>query len=183
MQNCKNFFIRSRKFFLAVVICFLCSCASQEDQKQIAAAFINTNLGLYYLQSGNIEEAKEKLLLALKQNPKDCAANDAMAYFLERTGNLKDAERYYLRAIDLSLRNGVGIGASQNNYGTYLYRRNRFSEAMNYFVLATKDPNYLSLANAYKNAGLAALKLNDQAKSNEFFRKAKLNNPSIALPR
>ena len=170
MKICKTFFLISISFFLF-------SCATL-NQKQINLAQANTDLGFYYLNHGNMVLAKEKLLLAIQENPKSPEANDAMGYFLEKVGDFTVAENYYLRAIQF----GENKGAYQNNYGTYLYRQHRYDEAIKVFVFATEDPSYLSSGNAYKNAGLAALKLGNKEQARVFFAKATMNDPGIKVP-
>jgi len=154
------------------------ACTLVPSQEEINAARINTDLGLHYLHQDNTILAKEKFILALKENPKDPDVNDAWGYFLETTGAEKDAEHYYLDAISFAEFKGM----YQNNYGTYLYRQGRYSESMTQFLLATEDANYLFLGHAYKNAGMAALKLGSKESAKTFFAKAKKNDPKISIP-
>ena len=80
------------------------------------AASINAQLGLAYMQRGNNRRAKQKLVIALKQDPKSATVNDSMAYYLEMTGSVAEADAYYRRALKLA----SGKGAPLNNYGAYL---------------------------------------------------------------
>jgi type IV pilus assembly protein PilF len=145
---------RIKKLFLflvfTLVLFFTCSCATKISEQNHNAAEINSRLGLYYLSKGNMDSAKEKLLTALKDDPKSVTANDSMAYFLEITNDPKNAEKYYLNAIKIA----ENKGAACNNYGTFLYRQHRFSEALQYFTLAINDPTYVSSEKAKENARL-----------------------------
>jgi type IV pilus assembly protein PilF len=163
------------------------------------AAEINIKLGLHYLQQRDIAQAKIKLLLAIAQSPNYFLAYDAMAYFLEITGEISAAEKYYKQAIALAAAPsasalptaltadsqnqslGIGvIGASHNNYGTFLYRQQRCHEALTHFMLAAQDPSYLNIAAAYKNAGFAALCINDKNAAQQYFNKSIGSEPALA---
>lgn len=146
--------------------------ASQSD-RYARASHINVQLGLGYLQKGQTTRAKQKLLLALKQAPKSAEANDAMAYFLEATGEKEDADKYYQRAIKLSNNQGAPL----NNYGTFLCREGKYKLADSYFRRAVKDKDYVNLADAYENAGLCALQLPNYKRAEFYFKQALAKDP------
>lgn len=133
-----------------------------------AAAEINVKLGVFYMQKGQMQRAKHKLLLALDQAPDYSAAQSAMGYYLEKVGEIKKAEEYYLKAISLNAESGD----VQNNYGTFLCRQGRYKESLKRFILATEDPNYLNSAGAYENAGICALKIPEFKRAEKYFSKA-----------
>jgi type IV pilus assembly protein PilF len=153
-----------RLLLLLFVLC-IAGCATSCNHE---AAEINARLGIEYLGQSEIPLAKAKLLMAIAQDSNDPMVNDAFAYFLEKTGETKKAEDYYLRAIKYGKNSGVAL----NNYGTYLYRQRRYYDALRYFLLATKDIEYLNVAGAYENAGFAALKLHDKKASQNYFHLA-----------
>jgi len=136
------------------------------------AANYNVQLGLAYLKHDDVERAKSKLLLALRENPNDPINLDAMGYFFELTHDLKTAEKYYLHAIKIM----PSMGAVHNNYGTYLCRHGHYRNAIKHFLLATKDINYLHAAAAYKNAGLCALKIPDMKLAHKYLQKSVQHN-------
>jgi type IV pilus assembly protein PilF len=70
--------------------------------KQNKAAIYNTQLGLAYLKQGDRQRAQGKILKALKMDPNSAEVNAAMAYFLENTGDLKEARNYYKKALSLA---------------------------------------------------------------------------------
>lgn len=150
-------------FFCAAIVA--CSTISENNK---TAADYNAQLGLMYLEQGNINLAKSKLLLALKQSPDEPLILDAMAYFLECTGEIKSAENYYLYAIKRAPKNG----AVQNNYGTFLCRQKRYQESLGRFLLAVKDSNYLNTAHAYENASQCAAKIPNKKLAKEYMQKA-----------
>ena len=142
-------------------------------QKRMKAARINTKLAMAYLQKGNIVRAKQKLMMALDEAPNIPEPWYSTAYFLEATGNLQEANAYYMKAVSIA----PTRGDVQNNYGTYLCRRGHFDEAISHFQIAVKDPKYLDPSGAYENAGLCALKIPNYARAKYFFHKAILANP------
>lgn len=154
---------------------------SQQQPINSTAAEDNAHLGLMYLQAGDRQLAKEKLLLALQQDSQNSEIYGAMAYFLESSGELQSAEQYYLQAIAVA--KAKDKGASYNNYGTYLYRHGRYSMAINYFLMAAQEPLYLHVAAAYENAGLTALSTKDIANARIYFKKALANDPNRELAR
>ena len=110
-------------------------------------------MGLGYLKQGDRPRAKKKLLTALEQEPTSPDVNSAIAYYFEQTKELKQAEKYYLKALSLA----GNSGAQLNNYGTFLCRQGDYKKAENYFLKAVKDVQYVNTAGAYENAGLCAL--------------------------
>lgn len=141
------------------------------------AARLNVQLGLGYMKTGKMQRAKQKLLLAIDQAPKNALVYDAMAYFKEITGNHGEANQLYLKALKLEPTNGTPL----NNYGGFLCRQHQYKESLNYFLEATKDRSYLKVADAYENAGLCALEIPDKAKAREYFIAAMKNDPRRTL--
>ena len=157
----------------------LVACSPIATKPNTEAGSLNAQLGLAYLQQGQVEQAKSSLLHALQEAPNDPLVLQAMGYFLDRTGETKAAEHYYVRAIELAPKNG----AVQNNYGIYLCRQGQYQNAITHFLLATQDINYLHVASAYKNAGLCALKIPDKKLAREYLRKSVISDPSRISPR
>jgi type IV pilus assembly protein PilF len=141
------------------------SSDEKQDQKP---ALVNTQLGMAYLQNQQIPEAKQKLLLALKQDPSLPEAWYSMGYFYESIGDAKEANSYYVKAVSLA----PTRGDVQNNYGTYLCRTGDYSAAIQHFLSATQDKQYLDTASAYENAGLCALKIPDKKLAMQYFTTA-----------
>ncbi len=167
----------------SIVLLFLatlagCSIFSRTNQLPVSqASDANVQLGLAYLQNGDVQRAHQKLLLAEQQAPGSLQAQGAMGYFLESTGNFSSADAYYRRAIALSSKSG----AAQNNYGTFLCRRGRYSEADRHFLLALQDPNYLNTAQVNENAGLCAMQIPNSKKAAGYFMQAISQDPKQAI--
>ncbi len=168
------------KWLLFIFLLNVTACTLQQNEQIIntnsAAANDNMQLGLAYLQQGNRVRAKQKLLLALQQDHNSAQIQDAMAYFLEVTGDTHQAEVYYLRALQLTPHSGVAL----NNYGVFLCRIGKYTESENQFLAATQDPNYLNTAKAYENAGLCAEEIPDFNNATQFLLLAVKQDPKIA---
>lgn len=167
-----------------IIICLiitLMSCSIFSKSKpQVSgsqASDVNVQLGLAYLQNGDVQRAHQKLFLAEQQAPGSLQAQGAMGYFLESTGNMASADAYYRRAIALNPKSG----AAQNNYGTFLCRRGQYSEADQHFLLALQDPTYLNTAQVYENAGLCAMQIPDTKKAMGYFTQAITQDPKRAI--
>lgn len=147
--------------------------AQQNTATNVTAAGFNVQLGLGYLQQGDMQRAKSKLLLALSQAPNWPQALDAMGYYLENTGDTRTAAIYYQKAVAIA----PTSGPVQNNYGTYLCRIGQYQAADNHFMLAVQDINYLNTAEAYENAGLCSMEIPDNDKALAYFIKAIQQDP------
>ncbi len=141
------------------------------------ASNVNVQLGLAYLQKGDVQRAHQRLLLAEQQTPSSLQVQGGMGYFLESTGSMSSANAYYQRAIALNPKSG----AAQNNYGTFLCRRGRYSEADQHFLLALQDPSYLNTAQVYENAGLCAMQIPDTRKAIGYFTQSITQDPNRAI--
>jgi type IV pilus assembly protein PilF len=144
--------------------------AAEAKKKKIAG--INIELGMGYLEEKNIQRAKEKFLEALDADPDLPEVQYSLAYFYEVTGDLQQANIYYLKAIALA----PNRGDTQNNYGTYLCRRGEYRKSVDHFNIAWRDPTYLDTAGAYENAGLCALKIPDTNHALTYFNHAILQD-------
>lgn len=165
------------KFIIIFLLIFaLNSCVLNEQEiNNKTAAQYNVRLGLAYLSQGNMPLAKQKLLQALNQSPKDANVNAALAYFFEKTRDIKLADKYYNIAIKLSKNSGEQF----NNYASFLCRSRQFQKADRYFMLAVNDVHYTNTAKAYENAGFCCLQVGNKNKAYKYFRQALYRDPSL----
>ena len=165
---------------LSLFLLLACSARQSVDEGGVeakaTAADYNVQLGLGYLNSGNIQRAKKKLLTALEQAPDSPDANGAMAYYAEVTGDTKIADQYYKKAMRLAR----GKGAQLNNYGAFLCRQGKYEQAEKYFMSAIDDRNYLNAAGAYENAGLCAVAIPNLERARYYFARALQHDPRRA---
>ncbi len=148
--------------------------ATSDEKAKISTAKINVRLGIAYLEMNNVQRAKQKLLLALTQAPHIPEPWYAMGYFLETTGNKEEAQEYYVKAIKIA----PSRGDVQNNFGTFLCRQGRYEDSIQHFMLAVKDPDYISPADAYENAGMCALKIPNHPLADQYFALALKQDPN-----
>ena len=174
-----------RYFLFIIFLILLQSCNKAEISKSDVvriktsklneAATYNTQLGLTYLKQGDRVRAKRKLFLALTEAPNSPSVNAALAYFMEKSGEIGEATKYYKKAIVLSSRSGAQL----NNYGAFLCRHGQYREAENYFLKAVKDNTYEHTAGAYENAGLCVKEIPDLVAATKYFNKALVQDPSL----
>jgi type IV pilus assembly protein PilF len=143
-----------------------------DHERLMKTAKINSQLGIAYLEKGNIQRSKQKLLLALRQAPTIPEPWYSMGYFYEATGNKQEASIHYLKALEIA----PTRGDAQNNYGTFLCRSGEYEKSIQHFLLATKDPGYLDVASAYENAGSCAMRIPDRELAKEYFEQALLQD-------
>ncbi len=168
------------RYFLVAFIVLLSGCSSLQknsdidEKKNTRIAEINIQLGVAYLQQGDVQRAKQKLLYALQTAPTLPEAWYSMAYFHEVTGHKDEAKIEYLKAIAII----PNRGDVHNNYGTFLCRNGNYLESIQEFVNAAKDPEYLEMPSAYENAGLCALKIPDTKLAIKYFSQALQGDPN-----
>lgn len=174
------------KIALMALLLNLSACSSnksaidtEELSRKVKTAKINAQLGIAYLEKGDVQRAKQKLLLSLEQAPNSPEPWYTMGYFLETTGNKQEAETYYLKAIALS----PSQSEAKNNYGTFLCRTGRYQAAIQQFLQAAHARNYINPAAAYENAGLCALKIPDNKQARNYFQSALKSDSSRSLSR
>lgn len=170
--------MKSTYFFIVLISLLGLAACSNPTSRATAmndkkAALVNVELGLGYLERGQMPRAKTKLIHAVQIAPKLPEAHSALAYFLEKAGEHSDAEVAHKRALALSHK-----GALYNNYGAFLCRRHRFQEADSAFQKALQDKQYARTAEVFENAGICALQANNKAKAFEYFTIAVRHDPN-----
>ena len=166
-----------RNIVLLVVVMGLvaCSANSRRDAASLKASSVNTELGIHYMRKDNNVYAMDKLTKALKQNPENPDAHNAMALLYVRLGGTKDAEEHFRKAIKLEPDNS----SFHVSYGAFLCNSNQLSAAENHFMEALKNPLYTKYEIAYTNAGNCAMRGGDREKAEDYFRSALKVNPKF----
>lgn len=137
------------------------------------SAQYNMRLGLGYLASGDMSIAKTKLYKAFKQQPRAANINAALAYFMEKSGDIANADKFYRRALDYSSNRGLDF----NNYAVFLCSQKNYQKANRYFMLAVNDVHYAHTAKAYADAGVCYLSVNQEKQAAVFFEQALIKDP------
>lgn len=118
------------------------------DNKEAARA--NTQLGVAYLRQGNMNQAKEKLEKAEKQDPRSHEVQYALALFSERMNQPADADRHYQAALKLAPNNGEVTNA----YAVFLCRSNKIDAAQRLFDEVVRNQLYATPWVAATNAAV-----------------------------
>lgn len=151
---------------------FLVGCVSstvrQNDTRRFKTAKTNVQLGLGYLEEGETDRAKQKLLVALRQAPDLPEAQLAMGYYWATVKEPSMAEGYYQEALSLAPQSGQ----IQNDYGIFLCQQGRYALAMHYFKLAGENRSYSNRAQAYENASRCAGKNSDKNAESLYIKKS-----------
>jgi type IV pilus assembly protein PilF len=152
-----------RPLLCALAAFALCACAAQQKKaaKVHDASNYNMQLGMAYLNRGDLGLAKEKLDRAMIENPGDPNVHSAMAMLQDRLGHPDKADAEFKAALSLGPRNPDVL----NNYAVYLCRTGRSDEGVKAFEEAAHNALYRTPEAAYTNAGvcLRAAKRDTQA--------------------
>lgn len=156
--------------FLASVL-LLAGCASTETAPKVSdedAARFNVELGVSYLQRGNLQDARDKLERAVEQDPSFPSAHAALGFLYERVGEMDKAGVHLRRAAQLA----PDDAALQNNYGGFLCRRGERKAGIEYFERAARDAFYRTPEVALTNAGVCARGIPDLEAAEMYLRRA-----------
>jgi len=153
----------SVRIILAVCVALaLGACnTTKTEQKTHDASNYNMQLGMAYLNQGELGLAKQKLERAVKENPNNPDVHSAMAMLQDRLGHPDKADAEFRAALSLGPRNPDVL----NNYAVYLCRNGRTDEGVKSFEEAAHNALYRTPEAAYTNAGvcLRAAKRDTQA--------------------
>jgi len=132
------------------------------NQKEAAAD--NTQLGIQYMNQGNLSLAKTKLDRALEEDPGNANVHSARAMLFERMNEPAKADAEFRTALRLAPHDPDVI----NNYAVYLCQSGRTDEGVKRFLEAAHNALYRTPQAAYTNAGvcLRAAKRDDEARTN-----------------
>jgi len=168
----------ARLMACAALALLLGGCAAQErkEAKQREAATYNVQLGVAYMNQGDLARAKEKLDRAYSQDPDNADVRSALAMLYTRMGEKDKADAEYRAALRLAPKDPSVI----NNYAVYLCQVGRTDDGVKRFLEAARNPLYPTPEVAYTNAGvcLRAAKRDEDARA-DFLRALQLK-PNFA---
>lgn len=136
-----------------VLALLLAACASNsaaKTKKLHEAAAYNTQLGIAYMNQGDLSRAQDKLERALAQDPDNPDVHTAMAMLYARLNEPDKADGEFRAALRLAPKDPNVI----NNYAVYLCQIGRTDEGVKRFMEAAHNPLYTTPAAAYTNAGV-----------------------------
>ena len=149
---------------------------SPTQAQREAAARVNVQLGLGYLQQGNLPIAKEKLDRARMEDPDLPEIHGAMALLDARLGKDKEADKEFREA----LRAMPHDPATLNNYAVFLCSHGRPDEGVRNFEQAAANPLYPTPWAAYTNAGVCLRAAHRDSEAAVKFDRALRSNPAYS---
>ena len=180
-----------KSIVLSSLILLVSSCASSGGSKHAnkrtenikavetnSAEKINVDLGVGYLKrgkNGDIDVAIKKFKKAIKLNPTYALAHSMLATVYDRKGLFDSAEIHYKKSIKYNNGNPNIV----NNYANFLCQRGSYEEAISKYLEVIDNPKYQTPASAYENAGVCAMKGNQNEEAEKYFRESlKINKKS-----
>jgi type IV pilus assembly protein PilF len=156
---------------LILLLPFLTACVTvggEPPSQNVKASAINVQLGYGYMGQNNLEQANQKLLKALRQDPDSASAHLAYATLQNRLLEKEVAGKHYKIATELD----PNDSDASNNYGTFLCLNGREAESEKYFLQALKNPLYRTPEYAYTNAARCLLRIDEKVKAKKYLKKA-----------
>ncbi|MDB3935908.1 type IV pilus biogenesis/stability protein PilW [Granulosicoccus sp.] len=153
-------------------------CASRIDRTEAQsddAAQYNAQLGAQYLQRGELDQAREKLLKALDQDDGNALAHATYAQLQARVSEPASAQVHFKRALQLK----PDEADYRNSYGIYLCGEGQYEEAKKQFRTAADNAYYRTPEFALDNAGLCMLDADRLSEAESYLREALRVNPQF----
>jgi len=143
------------------------------------AVKVRTQLAAEYIRTGDLDAAKRSLDQALQVESRDSTANMMMGVLLQQEGSkvsMGKADSYFKRAISSDSKNAQ----ARNNYGTYLFVTERYTDAIEQLSIAGASLGYDQRFRALENLGRVYLKVADEANAEKAFKQAlQVNRESV----
>jgi type IV pilus assembly protein PilF len=160
---------------LAALTLVACASSKHATNERDAATY-NVQLGVAYLNQGDLPRAKDKLDRALSEDSNNADVHSARAMLFERMNELPKADDEFRNALRLAPHDPKVV----NNYAVYLCQNGRTDEGVKRFMEAAHNALYATPEAAYTNAGvcLRAAKRDDEARGD--FTRALQLRPNFA---
>ena len=163
----------------SLIVLAVSGCAgehSKNEKRKEDASNYNTQLGIDYMNQGDIPLAKEKLDRALKENPSNAKVHTARAMLFDRMHLPAQADGEFQTALRLA----PADPDVSNNYAVYLCEIGKDDQGVKRFEAVANNALYRTPWIAYTNAGVCsrASKHDDVAIAN--FKRALQLRPNFA---
>ncbi len=166
---------------MILLACLLSACVSTsttttkiDTQK---AEETHVRLGFLYIQKKNRDAARSHFQKALELNKRSPGAHNGMGTLYRMEGDPKQAEEHFLKALDYK----SDYSQAHLNYGSFLYKHERYDEAMQQFEDAASDLQYEQRDAAMLNVGRTAQKLGNDERARSAFEHALNLNPRLSV--
>jgi type IV pilus assembly protein PilF len=167
---------------LLVLVAALGGCVSTSDQKgqpnPNAALQQHVQLGVTYLGEGNRQMARVHLLKALELDKNSAAAHNGMALLFQLEKEDKLADQHFRKAIA----SDKNFTAARNNYGVFLFKAQRYSDAYRQFEAASEDTAYQLRPQVFHSLGVCAERLEKPKEAQAAWLRAIELKPDFAMP-
>ena len=140
------------------------------------AAKYNVELGIAYMQRGELALAQDKLERAVKESPRDPEVHSALALLQERLGNPSQADYEFREAMRLAPHDPD----IANNYAVYLCRTHRVDEGVKELLATARNPLYATPEAAYTNAAVCLRSEHRDAEAKRALESAVALRPGFA---
>jgi type IV pilus assembly protein PilF len=140
------------------------------------AAKYNIELGVAYMDRGDLALAKDRLERAEKEAPRDPMVHSALALLFERLEQPGDADREFHTAQRLAPHDPK----IANNYAVYLCGNHRVDEGVKLLLQTAHDPLYETPEAAYTNAAVCLRSVHRDAEAKVNLLRALALRPDFA---
>lgn len=170
-----------QRFAIALLFILVSGCASQApwdkvDRDQQAKAY--TNLGMGYLNQGQVVQGLQNFQKALKARSSYSEALHGTALALQQQGEFDLSEKYFKKALQTK---GEKT-AIRNNYAAFLFSQNRYDDARKQLKIASEDVYYQDRTLIFVNLGYVSIKLEQTDKALEYFQQALVLDSTFMVP-
>ena len=167
----------ARSVVLLLCASLITGCVTSDrrpvDESRAVLDYINLARG--YLQEGYSERAIKPLQRALEIEPNSANVHGMLGMAYQRLSEDRLAERAFTKALTID----PGASEVRNNFGAFLFAKERYQEAYRQFELAAQDVSYPRRSRTFENMGIVALRLGDISKAKEHFTRALRLNSNL----
>ncbi|WP_252106770.1 MULTISPECIES: type IV pilus biogenesis/stability protein PilW [unclassified Halomonas] len=152
-----------------------CATRGTEPSPQTGqdAADAYSQLGVAYLERGNLSRALNALDRAIEIDPRHAEALQGMALVYQQQGETQLATRYFEQAVSAA----PSFTRARNNYAAFLYQQGQYRQACEQLEIASTDAQYANRAQLFTNLGQCYMALDDVPRARERFVRAQSIDP------
>lgn len=169
------------KSVVFVVICLLLiSCVTSQEKIQRQREkdpHYQYNLGIFYLNNGQPEEALEHLNKSNSLDPNNTLTLIGLGLAHSMQGNFKEAERYYQQALKID----PTLAEAHNYLGSVYQEMGMLDKAEQEFLKAAQNENYHSRELPYYNLSRLYLLKEDKEKALDYIKKSLEFNDDLVM--
>lgn len=155
-------------FYLTAIFLTACNNSPSKDVTSEEKAKTYLDMGLRYMEMGELKIAKENLEKALDWDSSNPDIHNAAGALYERIQETENAGNHYKTALRLDTENPQ----SQNNYGRFLCEHGSPDEGMGHLNIALNMPLNNRRWYALANAGRCLIKLGQKQRAEAYFLEA-----------